>query len=130
MRMKLKFEQTLWIVQSSMLLGSMPRSIVPLAIFTSTSQAKLKNANLMKRLLLWQKGGEHVSQIEGTPLGVVCWSNAIFSGKSQPSFTGCDADLDSLRKCSTGEAKGARDGDVDPLHPGQQYLGKTGTMCS
>ena len=48
-----------------MLLGSMPRSIVPLAIFTSTSQAKLKNANLMKRLLLWQKGGEHVSQIEG-----------------------------------------------------------------
>ena len=39
-------------------------------------------------------------------MGVVCWSNAIFSGKSQPSFTGCDADLDSLRKCSTGEAEG------------------------
>ena len=78
-----------------MLLGSMPRSIVPLAIFTSTSQAKLKNANLMKQLLLWQKGGEHISQIEGTPVGVVCWSNAIFSGKSQPPFTGCDADLDS-----------------------------------
>ena len=49
MRIKLKFKQTLWIVlkHSSMLLGSMPQSIVPLAIFTSTSQAKLKNANLM-----------------------------------------------------------------------------------
>ena len=41
-----------------------------------------------------------------------------------------DADLDSLRKCSTGEAERARDGVGDPLHPGQQYLGKTGTMCS
>ena len=38
-------------------------------------------------------------------MGVVCWSNAIFSGKSQPSFTGCDADLDSLLKCSTGETE-------------------------
>ena len=63
-------------------------------------------------------------------MGVVCRFNAIFSGKSQPSFTGCDTDLDSLRKCSTGEAERARDGVGDPLHPGQQYLGKTGTMCS